>query len=255
MNVHTWKRRGAKSMKTQQKYLDLVAQLTETGSDYAIGKILGISRSRVSNYRRGERWMDDEMCTRVGLALGINPFKVIAEINAEKAKTAEKRKFWKDAASRAAAVLLSAGTAFAALPHLVGVQHYILCKIPRSRLVGALAAFFLAILVHQPPATADTLSRADLQREAAYFALHLVDWGQTLDIADRPDDAYELNPFLPDHPTRAQVNRYFLVSGILHAAVTVALPADWRPAWQYVTIGVQLSTVANNHRIGLRLAF
>ena len=114
-------------MKTQQKYLDQVAELTETGSDYAIAKKLGISTQRVSNYRRGRHTFDDEMCTRVALALGINPFKVIAEINAEKAKTAEKRKFWKDAASRAAAVLLSAGTAFAALPHLVGAQHYILC--------------------------------------------------------------------------------------------------------------------------------
>lgn len=103
-------------MKTQEKYLDMVGNLTETGSDYAIAKLLGISRQRISNYRTGRNTFDDEMCTRIGLSLGKNPFEIIAAINAEKAKTSEKKKFWKDAAEKisATAAMLVLGTGLAA---------------------------------------------------------------------------------------------------------------------------------------------
>ncbi len=99
-------------MKTQQKYLDDLADLTETGSDYAIAKMLGVTRQRISNYRAGRHHFDQEMCFRVAEALGLNPIEVIAALAAEKEKDKEKARAWRERyrryAGRAAAVFLAA---------------------------------------------------------------------------------------------------------------------------------------------------
>ncbi|MFB6225163.1 MAG: hypothetical protein ABEI13_01780, partial [Candidatus Paceibacteria bacterium] len=85
----------------------------------------------------------------------------------------------------------------------------------------------------------------DTKRQVVYYAFHLADWGQTLDIADRcvPRDepitftegnspyenaAVENNPILGRCPDRSEVNAYFLTTAILHYGVARALPPKWR---------------------------
>ena len=82
-------------MKVQEKYLDRIAELTETGSDYAAAKLLGITRQRISNYRTGRNHFDNEMAFKIAIMLDMNPAELIAELNAERAKTPEKKKFWR----------------------------------------------------------------------------------------------------------------------------------------------------------------
>ncbi|HEB56797.1 MAG TPA: XRE family transcriptional regulator [Gammaproteobacteria bacterium] len=81
-------------MNAQEKYLNRIAKLTETGSDYAAAKLLGITRQRISNYRTGRNHFDNEMAFKIAVMLDMNPSELIAELSAERARTPEKKKFW-----------------------------------------------------------------------------------------------------------------------------------------------------------------
>lgn len=70
-------------MKTIADYLNDVAATTETGSDYAIARALGLRSSHIANYRK-DRTPDDNVCLKIAERLGIEPWEVIAAANAER---------------------------------------------------------------------------------------------------------------------------------------------------------------------------
>ena len=105
------------------------------------------------------------------------------------------------------------------------------------------------------PAFAGEWTKADTAREVAYLALHVADWGQTLEIADHPEKWHENNPVLGDHPSRGQVNAYFIATGLLHPVVSYLLPHPYRTWWQYSTIALEVVVVGNNARIGIGFGF
>lgn len=132
------------------------------------------------------------------------------------------------------------------------------------------------------PAVASAWSEADTKRQVAYTTLHIIDWGQTLDISNRcepdtrttendyktlpggsnqtttetdPPEVNELNPHLGSCPSRSEVNRYFLVTGLGHYAVSRMLPSPYRKWWQRVTIAVEGATVAHNISVGVRIRY
>lgn len=98
-------------------------------------------------------------------------------------------------------------------------------------------------------------TKADTAREAAYLALHVADWGQTLYIADHPGEYRELNGVLGSHPSRGEVNGYFIATGLVHGVVSLVLPSPYRELWQYSTIGLEIYCVGNNARIGVGWGF
>jgi transcriptional regulator with XRE-family HTH domain len=95
-------------MKTTIEYLDAVKDKIGISSDYALAKKLGFSLSAVSSYRCGRRVFDDDAALTVAQFLGINPLIVIAESNAERAKTPEMRDRWMDVIQGFRALLLHA---------------------------------------------------------------------------------------------------------------------------------------------------
>ena len=100
--------------------------------------------------------------------------------------------------------------------------------------------------------------------EVAWQAIHIVDWGQTLDIADNPDRYHEINPIIGRHPSRGRVNMYMGASALLHPLVTYMLPEEaeilgfeFNPRWVWLggTIATSGACVINNQSIGLKMAF
>lgn len=67
----------------------------------------------------------------------------------------------------------------------------------------------------------------------------------------------EINPLIGRHPSIGRVDTYFAASFLAHALVTDVLPARWRPAWQYVSLGLESAVVVRNTMIGgtVRLPF
>lgn len=121
--------------------------------------------------------------------------------------------------------------------------------------IGFVLGVLFALSLATSRADSDTWTRADTIRETTYYALHLADWNQTRQIAANPDKFHELNPILGEHPSTADVDRYFVATAVIHTGIAYALPADWRHAFQYFTIGGQVATVAWNYRVGLKIRF
>jgi hypothetical protein len=101
---------------------------------------------------------------------------------------------------------------------------------------------------------AEPMSKQDMYLEGAYMALHVADWGQTRDIAMRPQ-YWEVNPIIGRQPTVKQVDEYMITSAILHAGVVKSLPKKYRTHAQMITIGIKAGFVRHNARIGLKVNF
>lgn len=117
-------------------------------------------------------------------------------------------------------------------------------------LILLLALFFVSPV-------ANAWSKKDTYWQAAYFATHLADWGQTLDIASQCGSGayYETNPVMGKCPSAQTVNAYFAATALLHYGVGHMLTPKYRRMFQAGTIGMQLSYIANNASIGLNVNF
>lgn len=102
---------------------------------------------------------------------------------------------------------------------------------------------------------ADEWTTADTKREAAYLTLHTVDWLQTRNIARSPDQFYETNAVLGKHPSIGQVNSYFIATAALQFAIARVLPAEYRSAFQYLSIGHDFGYVSHNFKIGISVKY
>ncbi len=102
------------------------------------------------------------------------------------------------------------------------------------------------------PACSHGWTRNDTYRQATIAGLQLVDWRQTRHIANNPQDHYEQNPILGDHPAIGRVNVFFVTAIASQALISYLLPRDWRPVWQYVTIGYETKVTLDNYRAGIR---
>ncbi|MFZ2540349.1 MAG: hypothetical protein WAW75_01095 [Gallionella sp.] len=115
--------------------------------------------------------------------------------------------------------------------------------------------FILALLLVSTSAFADEWTSADSKREAVYLTLHTLDWAQTRNIARNPDKWHEQNNILGKHPSVPQVDRYFIATAALQFAVAYYLPAEYRKAFQYLSIGHDAGFVAHNFSIGIGVRF
>jgi len=101
----------------------------------------------------------------------------------------------------------------------------------------------------------DPWTKNQVLLQGATSTLNVIDWGQTLDIADRPDKYYETNPILGEHPSRAEVNKYFACLMGTQILITHLLPSKYRKYWLSLNIAVSGYYVHNNYRIGLRVNY
>jgi hypothetical protein len=85
--------------------------------------------------------------------------------------------------------------------------------------------------------------RADTVRELAFATEQSVDWYQTSWITRNCD---ETNPIMGRCGQRVSPSIYFPVATVLHAAMSAALPAEWRHGWQYFSGGSEGTIVWMN---------
>ena len=76
------------------EYLSAAKKKLGIESDYALAKALKITQSTISSYRAGRSRLDDDVALSISEILGVNPLQVIADANAERAKTPEMRARW-----------------------------------------------------------------------------------------------------------------------------------------------------------------
>jgi transcriptional regulator with XRE-family HTH domain len=126
-----------------KEYLEAAQNVLKAPNDNKLGVALGLENNRVSDYKKGHRRPDEYACTRIAVALGVDPALVIADIALEWEKNEKKREFWLNFRSRAAS--LNAIT--------VGLS---LC----------------ALWLHAPDIHAMTLASDTKTKEISYISVH-----------------------------------------------------------------------------------
>jgi transcriptional regulator with XRE-family HTH domain len=94
-------------MRTTVEWLDAVKRKFGLDSDYKLAKLLNVEPQNVSHYRAGRRYMDPYTAARVAELLKVDPLKVIAACESQRARDEEQRTFWK---RLAACVVLGTAT-------------------------------------------------------------------------------------------------------------------------------------------------
>ncbi|MDD5323307.1 MAG: hypothetical protein PHD43_22385 [Methylococcales bacterium] len=90
------------------EYLDKCKIALSVKTDYALANALEIPTQRIADYYKGKRWPDAYACA---LALKLDPFEVLADIEEQAAKNESRAAFWRGFTGRtrkAAAFLLAA---------------------------------------------------------------------------------------------------------------------------------------------------
>lgn len=85
------------------KLLDDAKQKLGIETDYQLWKKTGIPKSRLSDYRKGIRHLDTYACARLAEVLDLDPFELLAQVEAATEKNEERRTYWKRVAERIAA--------------------------------------------------------------------------------------------------------------------------------------------------------
>lgn len=130
-----------------------------------------------------------------------------------------------------------------------------------------LGFIFLAPIARAEGLNLDPWTAGDTIRQSVVTSLLIIDWAQTRYISKHPCGRYEycVNPysehgsatrrFIGEHPSTAQVNRYFIASIVFNVVIAYVLPRGWRDAWQYGSAGYELSIVLSNRSAGIQLQF
>ena len=116
-------------------------------------------------------------------------------------------------------------------------------------LIYSIIALLTVIFSHL--VQAEPWTKEQKQLAAISTTLHFIDWGQTRHIAKNPDRFYERSPLLPNHPSMGQVNRHFIISGIIIASAAHFLP-QYRSQLLKIHIGYQTINTVRNFHIGLK---
>jgi len=102
-------------MKIKERLLECKIK-TGLKSDYALAGHLGIPRQAISELMQGKRHPDAFIAVKIADVLGIHPMMLLAEFEAEKAKTKDRQGFWLNFERRikngAVAMLVLISTAF-----------------------------------------------------------------------------------------------------------------------------------------------
>lgn len=75
--------------------LDAVKAKTGATSDYKLAQVLDISKQKVSDLRAGRNKPDAYECAKIAEVLERDPLEVIAQVEAEAARSEKKREYWR----------------------------------------------------------------------------------------------------------------------------------------------------------------
>lgn len=82
-------------MSQTQQLIEQVRVKLDGATDYKIAQVLDLPTQRISNYVKGKQAADTYACAKIAEALNRDPLEIIAQVEAEAARTEKKRAFWR----------------------------------------------------------------------------------------------------------------------------------------------------------------
>ncbi|MBS0356653.1 MAG: helix-turn-helix domain-containing protein [Proteobacteria bacterium] len=98
------------------KVIDEAKKALDVESDYALAKKLDIPNPRISEYRSGKARPDAYACARLAEVLGMDPFELLAQVEAATEKNEGRRAYWTKVAAKMATTSLAVFFVLAVLP-------------------------------------------------------------------------------------------------------------------------------------------
>lgn len=95
---------GGDAVETTIQFLDAVRVRHGLTSDYQLAKLLGVNKAAVSLLRQRKTRLGELTAMRVAALLDLSPGYVLACVAAERTKSADVRRAWRELAGRAAAI-------------------------------------------------------------------------------------------------------------------------------------------------------
>ena len=99
----------------------------------------------------------------------------------------------------------------------------------------------------------------DTEKRTVFVASNIAiaaDWGSTLNLTERYDENYhERNPILGRHPSRGDVNKYFVARTMLNYQMARYLPDPWDKWSLSFTTIVHSKAASDNIGLGLEIDF
>lgn len=112
----------------------------------------------------------------------------------------------------------------------------------------------IVILALAAPVYAGSWDEENTGLHVPLTALMIVDYGQTLYIADHPI-YYENNVIMGDYPSRRKVTEYFVLYYLTATGITWALPAKWSHWYQKGIITMEIYHTVHNKYLGIGFSF
>ena len=98
------------------KVIDSAKKALDVESDYALAKKLEINQARISSYRKGKETPDAYACARLAEVLGMDPFELLAKVEAATEKNEGRRAYWQKVAEKMAATSVAVFFVLAVMP-------------------------------------------------------------------------------------------------------------------------------------------
>ena len=83
------------------------------------------------------------------------------------------------------------------------------------------------------------------------MATATLDYGQTMHIARNPQDHFEYNPILGEHPSPTAVRNAFMIGAVVKIIVAELLPSKYRKIWLGGLTLTSGAVVLMNHQHGI----
>ena len=113
----------------------------------------------------------------------------------------------------------------------------------------------LALALLSAPAHAGSWDEENTRLHVPLTALMIIDYGQTLYIADHSDKYSETNMIMGDHPSSKEITEYFVLSYLTVTGLTWLLPDKWSHGFQTSVITLELYCTTQNKSIGVGFKF
>ena len=82
-------------MNTTNAVIDRIKSQHNVTSDYAVSKLLGVTRTSLSDYRHNRRQFSDEIAFRAAKLVDLNPVELLTNLHSERASNDIESELWK----------------------------------------------------------------------------------------------------------------------------------------------------------------
>lgn len=111
------------------------------------------------------------------------------------------------------------------------------------------------VLLSSVAAAGDSWDRTDKILICTTMATAALDYSQTMHIARNPQDHWEYNPLLGEHPSPGKVRAAFFIGAAVKIIVAELLPSKYRKIWLGGLTLASGSVAVMNHQHGISFSW